>query len=293
LNLYLMFPNIALLGTLLGLGALSSSSELTVMRASGMSILQISRAVFYAAFLMIGLAAFVGEYLAPHWAATGEKNKAYFKKNGQVISTEQGIWLRQNQFFIHINQSYDRRILKDITRYELDENFKLARIAHADSASLQGSVWHMNNIVITSVNAEKIVVSKAPTALWDMSVDLSDMDISPRTLSFNKLYEQANLRIDNGIDAGSFWLSFWTRLFQPLTTLMMVFLAVPFAFGPLRSANTGLRLLSGVMIGLAFYIFNRFFGPFILAYQVPPIVGAVLPFLIFSFLLLFLSLRKQ
>jgi lipopolysaccharide export system permease protein len=293
LNFYMMFPMIALLGSLLGLGTLASHSELTVMRTSGLSILRLSRAIFLVALIVIGIGMVVGEYFAPALTAQAEQNKFYWKHKGQVLSTEQGIWLRQNQAFIHIGTSYDRQRLSDITRYELNEDFQLARIRHADFAALQGKQWLMQNVVTSEVSFDKVTVGTEPTALWDMNVDLSDMDISPSQLNLVKLYKQAQLRDKNGINSRSFWLSFWTRVFQPVITLIMVFLAIPFAFGPLRSATAGLRLLTGVMLGLSFYIFNRFFGPFILAYHLPAILGPLVPMILFSGLMFFLMLRRQ
>ena len=293
LQMYVMFPTIALMGALLGLGSLASYSELTVMRASGMSIFRLAFSVFLSAILLIGLAMLGGEYFAPKLADQAEKTKLYLKNNGQILSTENGIWLRQNQAFIHIGTSYGRQRLSDITRYELNSDFKLARIRHADSAVLEKGEWLMQNIVSSEVNSEKVVVSSEPTAKWEMNINLSDMDILPEQLSVVQLYKQAELRANNGINAGSFWIAFWSRLFQPLITLMMVFLAIPFAFGSLRSATAGLRLLAGVAMGLSFYLFNRFFGPFVLAYQLPTISVALVPIVIFTGVLLILMMRKQ
>jgi len=75
---------------------------------------------------------------------------------------------------------------------------------------------------------------------------------------------------------------FWQRLFQPLATLVMICLAVPFIFGPLRTGTMGLRILSGVIVGFGFYILNQFFGPFSMVYQFPPLLAAGLPTLLFA-----------
>ncbi|MBX9705493.1 MAG: LptF/LptG family permease, partial [Gammaproteobacteria bacterium] len=111
-------------------------------------------------------------------------------------------------------------------------------------------------------------------------------------LSLLRLQEQSKYNKQNGLDSSTYTLAFWLRVLQPLATLVMVFLAIPFIFGPLRSSTMGLRILSGVMAGLAFYIINRFFGPFTVVYQIPPIVAAVTPILLFALLACILIRRK-
>jgi len=73
----------------------------------------------------------------------------------------------------------------------------------------------------------------------------------------------------------------------------MLFLAIPFIFGPLRSVTMGLRLVSGVVVGFSFYMLNQFFGPFSLVYNVPPFVAALLPSLLFFIIGVFLMRRVR
>jgi lipopolysaccharide export system permease protein len=294
LNLYILFPNIALLGTLLGLGALSSHSEITVMRTSGMSITRLSFAVFWAAILMISFATILGEVLSPPLSALAEKNKMYAKSNGQILTTETGIWLRQDRSFYHIGVNYADTRVADVTRYDLDDRFELTRVSKAESGDLNNKIWQMKNIAISHITPEKVTVSQEPTAVWNMNISLGDLTkVRPEAMSLTEIYHQALFRLANGLSVGNFLLAFWQRVLQPFTTLIMIFLAIPFIFGPLRSANAGFRLLSGVMIGLGFYIFNRFFGPFSLVYQIPPFVAAVIPLIVFAAIAAVLLLRKR
>ncbi len=77
-------------------------------------------------------------------------------------------------------------------------------------------------------------------------------------------------------------LSYWQRVLQPLASLVMMFLAIPFVFGPLRSVTTSLRLLMGIIVGFAFYITNQLFPPLSQVLNFPPYLAAVLPILIFA-----------
>ncbi len=100
--------------------------------------------------------------------------------------------------------------------------------------------------------------------------------------SIVELYHAIIYRNHSGLATNQYQFTFWHRLIQPLTTIVMICLGVPFIFGSLRSASMGLRVLTGVIIGFAFYMLNQFFGPFTMVYQIPPVLAAVMPTLLFA-----------
>ena len=65
-GLYVMLPIIAMLGTLMGLGQLAAQSELTAMRAAGVSLLRFGRATLLGGAILGGICFVIGDYLAPH-----------------------------------------------------------------------------------------------------------------------------------------------------------------------------------------------------------------------------------
>ena len=97
------------------------------------------------------------------------------------------------------------------------------------------------------------------------------------------LHTYVNYLKANGLRATNYQLSFWKRIFQPFATLVMIFLAVPFIFGPLRTVTMGMRILAGISVGFCFYILNQFFGPLSTLFQISPIIGACLPTIVFIF----------
>lgn len=294
LNVYVMFPNIALLGTLLALGSLASHSELTILRVSGLSIAQIARMVLTTAVVIVFFASAIGEALAPNLSSYAQKVKLSVQTQGQLFSNQHGIWLRQNNQFIHIGTNYGGLHLSDVTRYELDSQFRLKTIRHAKSGDFIDGHWHMKQIEISHLGFDKVTASSQESEIWDLNEALKMIGKSdPTTLTLPQLYEQAKLGQENGLNTAELWLIFWNRILQPVTTLMMVFLAIPFVFGPLRSTSLGMRLLTGVMIGLALFIFNRFFGPFSLVYQFPPFLSALIPLAAFFILAIILFFKQQ
>ena len=97
----------------------------------------------------------------------------------------------------------------------------------------------------------------------------------------------------NKLEYIDYALPFWQRMLQPLATCVMILLAIPFVFGPLRQVSMGLRMLAGLGVGFSFYLLNQFFVPFSTVFQVPPFLAAVLPTCLFFLLGLFLLRRVR
>ncbi len=293
-NIYQLFPNIALLGALMSLGLLAQNSELTVMRASGMSIGRIIWAVTKAAILMVMIMAILGEVFAPRLFSIGTHHKNMQKAAGQAIETQYGTWLREENSFIHIDKIVAGTELYGVTRYYFNAEHQLISASYAESAKYIDNGWYFYNIHTSYFKKDAVLLSESNNELWNIALAPHTLgDQQPMELSLWELYEQINYRHANGLAESDYSLAFWTRLLQPLTTLIMVLLAIPFVFGPLRTVTMGLRILAGVMVGLVFYLFNRFFGPFSLAYQLPPYIAAIIPPIIFSFFAIFLAWRKR
>jgi lipopolysaccharide export system permease protein len=60
-----MLPIAALIGSLLGLGALASNSEIIVMRSAGLSVMRLASMVGIAGFAMLILTGLLGEFIGP------------------------------------------------------------------------------------------------------------------------------------------------------------------------------------------------------------------------------------
>jgi lipopolysaccharide export system permease protein len=116
----------------------------------------------------------------------------------------------------------------------------------------------------------------------DLAPDLIDVAVvSPERLSAWDLAKYSAFLRDNGQDAAPYELALWGKLMLPASTAVMVFLALPFVMGPLRSAGTGQRVLVGALAGIAFHILSRLFADAAVVYGFSPIVGAAAPTALF------------
>ncbi|MDX1656442.1 MAG: LptF/LptG family permease, partial [Candidatus Competibacteraceae bacterium] len=100
-------------------------------------------------------------------------------------------------------------------------------------------------------------------------------------LSLRELLVYINYLKSNGLEPGPHQLAFWTKALGPISSLAMLFIAMPFVFAPQRTTTAGQRLVVGIFLGLLFYLGNRMLGNLVLLYGYPPLVAALLPSLLF------------
>lgn len=295
-QVYLFFPMASLLGCLIGLGIMANNRELVVMRAAGMSIGQVTLAVLKAALLVILVVTVVGETLIPRLAYFANDQKMQALSGGQTLRTASGVWLRHKNDFISIGTILPDDTLQQVFQFRFDEQHhlrlarKITRIEHINGQ------WQAFDIGETLIHKDKTEARHLDSMPWDVSVKPSILSVStsePDEMTINELRRYLRAQKNSHQTALNFQLAYWQRLVQPLTTVVMMILAIPFIFGPLRSSTMGSKLLTGATVGFGFHIINRFFGPFSQVLQWPPELAAIGPTLLFALLGLFLMRRVR
>jgi len=295
-QLYQLFPMVSLIGCLIALGLLVSHSELTVMRASGVSIAQIIFAVVKAAFILIVLMTIMGETIVPYAMHYAQNKKAVALSGGQAMRVGGGVWVRQRQHFIHIDKVQSTTQLQGIQDYQFNQHHRLALVRKAALAKFQDNHWQLQNVDQTQFMSNKTKATHYKNKIWDVAFNprlLSITTFDPEEMNLATLYHYIKIKKRNHSAVGRYEFSFWQRLWQPITTCVMMLLAIPFIFGSLRANTLGARLLVGLLIGFLFYMLNRFFGPLSLVYQYPPMLAAMSPTLLFALAGIFLMKRVK
>jgi lipopolysaccharide export system permease protein len=293
-TVYQLFPMLILLGGVLGLGMLASGQELIVMRASGLSVGRIANAVIMAALLLIFLATLAGELVAPRANFLAEQSKSNAQTNGQAVATTSGVWIHEGNNFLHIEHVLGRDRLEGITRYEFDDHHQLIASYFVKSADFVNHQWVLHNLVKTTVQKDKVISEQFPVATWNLKLTPNYLMVGlvePESMTLRKLADYSLYLRHNHLQASSFQLEFWRRIFQPLTTLVMILLAIPFVFTAPRSMSMGKRILFAIFLGFTFYIINAFVGQFSIVLQFPTIIAALIPTLLFAGVGLVLMLR--
>ncbi|MBT8768191.1 LPS export ABC transporter permease LptG [Metapseudomonas boanensis] len=279
-RLYDMLPMAALIGSLIGLGSLASSSELTVMRAAGVSIGRIVWAVMKPMLVLMLVGILVGEYVAPWSENLAQANRSLAQGGGDAQSSKRGLWHRQGEEFVHINAVQPNGILYGVTRYRFDAERHMQAASFARRAMFQGDHWLLEDVKTTHFRGDHTEVADAASERWDVQLDpqlLGTVVMEPEALSISGLWRYAHYLAEQGLNNGRYWLAFWIKVLQPLVTAALVLMAISFIFGPLRSVTLGQRVFTGVVIGFVVRISQDLLGPSSLVFGFSPLLAVLIP----------------
>jgi lipopolysaccharide export system permease protein len=226
-----------------------------------------------------------GEGLAPASEKLAQNIKARALSGGQTLRTDHGTWMRQGKQFIHIQEMHVGGHLEGITRYDFNDNMELKKSSFASYADYVNDTWVLYDIHQTEFLPNQTQSDYIDQEYWEQGVDPEVLQVVGvkylDELSLWGLIKTIQYRNQNGLDAKPYILALWQKLVQPLSVLVMMFIAAPCIFGPLRNTTMGFKMFIGILIGFAFHTINELFGPLSLVYQIPPAIGAMLPTVIF------------
>ncbi len=280
---YELFPVAVLLGSMIGLGGLASNSELTAMRAAGVSLGKIILSSLKAGLVMVVIVIIIGELLAPNTEEYAETMRAAKLSNQITLKTKYGFWARDGSSFVNIRQILPGARLKDIYIYEFSEHGKLKLATHAKFAQYRDSHWLLSDIQQSKFTPNGVLSRQVKNAAWDSMLNPSLLNVvvvRPTMLPAWGLYRYIEFMHENGQSAIPFEVAFWSKIVMPGVTLVMVFLSVPFVFGALRSVGIGPRIFAGTLIGTTFFLLNKVFSHMAVVYELNPLFSAAFPGLV-------------
>lgn len=283
-QMYELFPMAVLLGALIGLGQLASSNELMVMRAAGISVLRLGRGAMLGAVVIAVLAFAIGEFVAPPAEQYAGAMKNYARLQRVSLLGTSGVWARDGERFVNVRQMLREDELRGVLVYTLDDD-GLQSVLQAREASATADGWQLRNISVTRFEESGVTTENISHAAWDTLLNPSLLRlfvVEPDTLSMQGLSRYIDYLQRNGLDARRYQQAFWIKIVAPVSVLVMVLLAVPFVFGPMRSVGQGQRVIFGVLIGVGFYVFNLTLGQSGLVFGLNPFVSAWLPTALFA-----------
>lgn len=286
-EIYQFSPMLILLGAMIGLSILSGNRELAVMRTSGFSIRKIIYSVLVAAITIIFTLSLLGEGLAPDWNRKAEVEKENARNAGQAVLTAAGVWFHVENNFIYVQHVVSQTHLENVTRYQFDNEHRLVAAYFAKSLVLENNHWQMHDVVKTNFYKERTRSEAIAQMPWELKFNANLLklgEVEANQMSLPKLSKFINYMEKNGLQANEFKYQFWQRLFQPIASIIMIFLAIPFVLGALGSLALGWRVLIGIMTGFIFYMLNALLVEFSIVYQVPTVLAALTPLVIFAVL---------
>ena len=283
---YEVFPMAVLVGAILGLSLLAVDSELIVMRSSGISIGQITVAVLKLGFLLALVALLIGEFITPWSETLAQRGRAQALERNIEQKSNSGLWLRDKKTFVNVREVLPDLTLRDIRVFEFDSMSQLRALVYAGKGRYAESFWDLDDVRQTLIDEQGFTqVSEAPKARWNTAVTPQTMAVflvQPDQLSLLQLRQYIAHLSANVQDTRNFELAYWSKLTLPVSAAVMLLLAIPFVFGSIRSGGMGRNLFIGIMIGITFFATSKALGYIVLVYDMPPLVGAILPTVAFA-----------
>ncbi|MCY4051187.1 MAG: LPS export ABC transporter permease LptG [Gammaproteobacteria bacterium] len=294
-TLYELFPMSTLLGAIIGLSIMAKNNELTTMRTSGSSMLQITLSALKVGTLFVIFCLIIGEFVAPLSRNYAEHKRVHAINTEIEQSADQGIWIRDQNTYTLIQEILPDLTLLDVHSFIFDSGGTLLNMVETKQGHFDENSWILEESRITTLNGNgDVTISLVPHTRWMTAITpeiLSTFLVQPDQLSFGQLRRYITHLENNQQNSDRFALALWTKIMLPLAIAAMVALAVPFVFINLRSSNLGRNLFFGIMVGIAFYVANRGLSYAVLAAGISPALGASLPVLTLLLLIALLMSR--
>lgn len=290
---YIMFPTVAVIGALMALGQLAASSELTALRALGLSRRRLSLSVAAPLLVLTALMMVNGETLAPWAQRSADGLKASAKSKNMTVAQYSGLWAREGDTFLNAQNGQERSDgkqtwleLDDVRLFEFAADGRLESIARVGTAEHRADGWLLRDVKRTWFDTHSVTRTEVMEEHWESQLDAAALAASarniwrPRYMSSRDLLTGIEYRNRNGLDASEFEEHYWGHWFYPLNVLALCLAAIPFAFGTLRSGGAGKRLFIGIVFALGFWLLQTQFVKlagvyrfdYRIAYLMPPLV---------------------
>jgi lipopolysaccharide export system permease protein len=295
-RIYELLPMAVLIGTVWVLARMANSSEFTILRTSGLGPWRALKTLLGlgAAYVLLTFA--IGDYVAPWAGQQAQLLKAQFE--GRISQGATGVWLKERQsdrhFSINVGAMNPDRSLENIRIFEFTNEGALISTTRAAKGAIEQDGWALTGVQRREFQAGRLQTNKNPLMVgqldrWTWSTDITAEMIAvallqPERMSTVDLFGYIQHLNNNEQSAQRYEIEFWRKVFYPLSCLVMVVLALPFAYLHSRSGGVAGYVFIGVMIGISFFLLNNMFGFIGNLRQWTPWFAAGLPSMIYSLL---------
>ena len=277
-RIYEFMPLTVLVGCLVGLGTLANNSELTVMRAAGVSLRRIAWSVMQAVAALVVAAAILGEFVVPVSQQMAEIEQSQYKG----AAPTKGFWLREGNDYTFVQSVSSDGALQGVSRYRFTDNDWQQTLV-AEKGVYEDQQWTLERVQKVWLEDQNIIQQGQENMAWQVSLQphlLSILSMDPHHLAISDLVQYSQYLDQSGLETAPYDLAFWKKTLQPLATLALVFVAISFVFGSTRSVTLGQRVLVGVMVGLAFHYAQEVLGPASSVFGFTPLLAYLVPILL-------------
>ena len=279
-HLYELLPISVLIGTIFVMARLAQSSEYTILRTSGLDPWRALKLLLNLGAFFVVISFAVGDYVAPASERAAQLLKARYQGNITVGQT--GAWLKEKQahntYVANVKTLSSKSEMQGVKIFEFNDKGLLVSTTQAASASFgRDDSWLLAKVTRSEFNLQPAGAGKpgqstkdvqvnrneTPTLRWPTEISEEMVSVAllkPERMSTVDLFNYIRHLNANGQTAQRYEIEFWKKVFYPLSCVVMVMLALPFAYLHFRSGGITSYVFAGVMIGISFFLLNNVFG---------------------------------
>ena len=282
-HLYELLPISVLIGSIFVMARLAQSSEYTILRTSGLGPWRALKLLLWLGAFFVALTFVVGDYVSPLSERAAQLLKARYQ--GKITVGQTGAWLKEKQarsnFIVNVAELSPNNEMRDVRIYEFNRAGRIVTTTEAPGATFSSdAAWLLRDAIRTNfdgtaslgrkdsgVDAQPQLAKVSRTAIasfkWPTEISTEMVSVAllrPERMATVDLFNYIRHLDDNGQTSQRYEIEFWRKVFYPLSCLVMVMLALPFAYLHFRSEGITAYVFAGVMIGISFFLLNNVFG---------------------------------
>lgn len=285
---YEILPIAVLIGTLYALTLLARHSEITVLRASGLATSELLASLMKTGLVFVLLTIAIGELIAP--PAERFAQQVRLQAKGAMVAKEfrSGLWVKDDRSFINVREVAPDAALRGVRIYQFDAAQVLQSITEAASGAFDSGseTWRLRDVVRTVFAADGSGARVETSEQQDWKSGLSPEVVSvlmvkPERMTVYTLFQYVSYLGGNQQKTERYEIALWKKLVYPLATLVMMILALPFAYVQDRVSAVSVRVFAGIMLGIGFHMLNGLFSSLGVINSWTPFTSAITPSVIF------------
>lgn len=273
-HFYEIFPITVLIGAIYALARLAQSSEFTILRTGGLGP---GRALSLLAVLGVafaGLTFVAGEVAAPYFDVQATQLKTGLRGTRNL---SRGAWLKDRRVAPPGEEPPGERMdsisvgsigptgeLESVRIYEFDPTGQLLTRVAAARGEVGTDALTLEDVRITrwraTEGANLPADEQRATLAWPstLTAGVVTAAVSPiSSMSAIDLYRYLGHLNENEQAVQRYAIQFWKKALYPLACLVMVALALPFAYLHARGGGVSLRVFGGILLGISFVLLNN------------------------------------
>lgn len=282
---YELLPIAVLIGALYALTQLARHSEITVLRASGAATRDFVVTLLKIGSLFVVLTFLIGEVVVPPAERAAQQLRLSTMSNLVAQEFRTGLWVKDDKAFVNAAEVTPEAGLRRVRVYQFDQRFQLKTIEEAETGEFRApDQWVLRNVVQTRFNGDSATIVRMPELIWTSGLNpdiLSVLLVNPERMSIDRLYRYIGHLSANQQKTERYQIALWKKLIYPLACLVMLVLALPFAYLQDRMGAVSLKVFAGIMLGVLFNMLNGLFSSLGIINHWTPFVSAITPSVIF------------